>query len=184
MKIAIIGPSGVGKTSIINQYMEKYGGFSVAKNFTTRQKRSQEDNEFIFVSKEEFNNLINKDFFFEYEHIFDNYYGTPMNNLSKSNTFFNLDINGAIKLKNNINDLVVIFIITPTRDELVTRLQNRKCNSNIAKRIERIDDEIRQHSIADYRIVNRTIDESTEILKSIIDIEKMRIEFNKIVNTF
>lgn len=184
MKIAIVGPSGCGKTTIINKYIEKYGDFSVSKNITTRVKRHENDNEFIFVDQQEFERLIEEDFFFEYENIFNNYYGTPRGSLQTNNVFFNLDINGVKKLKNHVNDIIVIFIITVSREVLMSRLQNRKCNSNIEKRMQRIDEEISQHAICHYKIVNDDLDESVSMLRNIISIEKMRTKFENILHNF
>lgn len=180
----MIGPSGVGKTSIINGYISEYKDFVVARNFTTRLPRGEHDNEFVFVNKTEFTRLVNEDFFFEYEEICDNYYGTPRENLSKSHVFFNIDINGAINLQKEIEDLVIIFVITPSRQELIERLKNRKCNSDIEKRIARIDEEVHKHAICNYKIVNHSLTESIKILRNIVEIEKMRKDFDEIIHKF
>jgi guanylate kinase len=184
MKIAIIGPSGCGKTTIINKYIEQYGNFSVSKNYTTRNKRHEDDNEFIFMSEDEFKELINNEFFFEHEYIFNNYYGTPKSNLSKNNVFFNVDIKGAIKLKESINNLIIIFIITPCRQTLINRLTNRQCNSDIERRLKRIDEEVQKHHISNYKIINDDLSESVKTLRSIIEIEQMRSKFDEIIREF
>lgn len=184
MKLAIIGPSGCGKTTIINAYIAKYGDFSVMLNCTTRSKRGENDNEFTFISREEFEDLINSDFFFEYEYIFNNYYGTPRDNLTHKDVFFNVDINGAIKLQNEIKNLVIVFILAPSREELIARLHNRRCNSNIEKRLQRINEEVTKHHVSNYKIINESIDESVRMLRNIIEIERMREKFDSIIVNF
>lgn len=184
MRIAIIGPSGCGKTTIINEYINKYNDFTVMQNITTRSKRHENDNEFTFITTDEFKRLLSRDFFFEYEYIFNNYYGTPRSNLEKHDVFFNIDIKGAIKLQSEIKNLIIVFIITPSREELITRLHNRQCNSNIEKRLQRIDEEVQKHHVSNYKIVNESVDESVQILRNIIEIERMRKKFNSIIVNF
>lgn len=184
MKVAIIGPSGAGKTTIIDEYVRQYEDFKIARSFTTRLPRNTEDNEFIFVKKEEFENLIGENFFLEYEHIFNNYYGTPKLYLESGNIFFNVDIKGATKLKNYLKDLIIIFILPRTREHLVSRLNNRNCGSDVTKRLERVQEEIDKCYISDYFIVNDTVNQSVETLRKIIDIEYSRRDFRKIVRDF
>ena len=184
MKIAIIGPSGCGKTTIINKYIHDYNDFSVSKNYTTRGKRNDDDNEFVFVDESEFKNLIDQEFFFEHEHIFNNYYGTPNDNIRARNIFFNVDVKGVIKLKEAIPSLIIVFIITPCRQTLVNRLTSRQCNSNIERRLQRIDEELQKHHISNHKIVNDDLNESVKALRYIIEIEQMRQRFDDIICTF
>ncbi len=184
MRIAIIGPSGCGKTTIIDNYIDKYGDFTVSKNYTTRSKRHENDNEFIFIDELEFKKLIDNEFFFEHECIFNNYYGTPKSNLQKSNVFFNIDIKGAMKLKESLNQLIIIFIITPCRQTLVNRLTSRQCNSNIERRLQRINEEVQKHHISNYKIINDNLNESVETLRSIIKIEQIHSKFSEIIKEF
>ncbi len=184
MKIAIIGPSGCGKTTIIDKYIQDYSDYSVSKNYTTRGKRHVDDNEFVFIGEDEFRNLIDENFFFEHEYIFNNYYGTPQDNLRQDNVFFNVDVKGAMKLQEVIKNLVVVFIITPCRQTLVNRLVSRQCSSNIDRRLQRIDEELQKHHISNYKIVNDDLNESVNALRSIIEIEQMRNRFDDIIHKF
>lgn len=102
--VTISGLSGTGKTTLINHLLET-GLFEKIKSFTTRPKRFEEENEYFFVNKEEFDLLEKDGFFFETEENFGNKYGTPKEYFFSPKKgicyIANLDIRGALKFKKN-----------------------------------------------------------------------------------
>ena len=133
MIIIFSGPSGVGKSTIINELINhKDLYFSVSH--TTREKRHNEENgvDYFFINEDEFNNLINNDFFIEYEKYGTDFYGTGMDQLSTSNpiTVLDVEVNGATKLLNENKSFIGIFIDIEN-EELIERLKKEVMMKNL-----------------------------------------------------
>ena len=90
--VSLLGPSGVGKTTLTKKIQQKYRNFKISVSHTTRAPRSNEVHgvDYFFVSKEKFQELINNEEFYEYAKIFENYYGTLKRNVD--NTILKNDI--------------------------------------------------------------------------------------------
>ena len=130
----ISAPSGTGKTSLINATLEDENAkkTKLGISCTTREKRAEEKDHvsYFFISKEEFEDKIKNDDFLEYAEVFGNFYGTPrewvLNSLSnKENVILELDIQGALQVKEAFPDTRTIFIIPPFSDDLSSRLSKR-----------------------------------------------------------
>lgn len=178
MKLAFFGPSGAGKTTLINKLLYK---FSYIKSYTTRLPRGIGDDEYIFISKDRFITLMNEGFFFEYENIFDNYYGTSYESLVTENAIFNVNIDGMKKLQSKIKDLICIMIIPPSYDEVRSRITNRNCK-DIEKRLANIVYDM--GGFYHYAIVNDDLDRAYRILESICDIESEKERVERIKSSF
>jgi guanylate kinase len=169
-KIAIVGPSGVGKTSLINELLLRENRFSLVKSLTTRSKRYDHENEYEFVSREVFEQKIQENFFLEYEELFGNYYGTPLESVNGSNKIFNIDVKGAENLKRY--DVFSIMIIPPSIEELKSRLIKREGCVN-QSRFERALHEMEYK--ADFVVCNdvfeSTLVKIIDICKSIDEVE-------------
>ena len=116
--IVLSGPSGAGKDSIISELKNYYHNFWVSISMTSRKPRGEEVDgiDYFFVSKEEFESHIKNNDFLEYAIYNDNYYGTPKSKI---------EIQGALKIKEEFPNAIFIFIMPPSMRELVRRLKKR-----------------------------------------------------------
>lgn len=170
MIIIFSGPSGVGKSTIINELINhKDLYFSVSH--TTREKRHNEENgvDYFFISEDEFNNLINKDFFIEYEKYGTDFYGTGMDQLSTSNpiTVLDVEVNGATKLLNENKSFIGIFIDIEN-EELIERLKERGHDEEFINKRMNLANEQRS-KINEFDFIVKNVDINTTV-KEIIDI--------------
>jgi len=176
----ISGPSGVGKDTIINEYLKNNEGI-LSISATTREPRIGEvdKKDYYFLSTDTFEKWIKEDNFLEYAKYNNNYYGTPKSlveeNLKKGvNVFLIIEVQGALQIKEKIKDSILIFIMPPSLDELKKRLINRNTDSKemIENRLKIAEKEIDLSSKYDYIITNNKINTSVEKLKMIIDNKK------------
>lgn len=128
--IIIAGPSGSGKDTVIKLLIQKYPFIHDALGYTTREPRIGEVNgrEIKFVSKDEFEKLIKNNELFEYSYFSGNYYGMPFSEIKNAYsqiTVFNIGIPAAKKLQEMDPSIITIFIIPPTKEELLYRIGDR-----------------------------------------------------------
>ena len=164
--VILSSPSGVGKTTLTKKIQQKYNNFKVSVSHTTRPPRSNEVDgvDYNFVSKEKFEELIQKKQFYEYAKIFDNYYGTSKKNVDNTiktnDIIFDIDWQGTKQLSNFKNlKLIKIYLITDSKDELKKRLLKRDQNSKeeIEKRLKSFDEDIKHWNDYDYIIINKDL---------------------------
>lgn len=176
----VSGPSGVGKDTIVGEYLKNNKGI-LSISATTRKPRDGEKDgkDYYFLTKEEFEDWIKKDDFLEYATYNDNYYGTPKSkifeNLEKGiDVFLIIEVNGAIQIKNKISESILIFVLPPSMEELEKRIKNRNLDSEevINNRLKIARDEIKLSSKYDYVVTNNKIEDTVKKLKMIIDNEK------------
>tara|TARA_B100000214_G_scaffold134622_1_gene95735 strand:- start:16 stop:549 length:534 start_codon:yes stop_codon:yes gene_type:complete len=170
MIIIFSGPSGVGKSTIINELINhKDLYFSVSH--TTREKRHNEENgvDYFFINEDEFNNLINNDFFIEYEKYGTDFYGTGMDQLSTSNpiTVLDVEVNGATKLLNENKSFIGIFIDIEN-EVLIERLKERGHDEEFINKRMNLANEQRS-KINEFDFIVKNVDINTTV-KEIIDI--------------
>ena len=179
----ISAPSGTGKTSLINATLEDENAkkTKLGISCTTREKRAEEKDQlsYFFISKEEFEDKIKNDDFLEYAEVFGNFYGTPrewvLNSLSnKENVILELDIQGALQVKEAFPDTRTIFIIPPSYDDLSSRLSKRAQDSQeeIKKRLKEAKKEVEIGKKFDQIIVNDNFSLALEDLKKFIFTEE------------
>lgn len=183
----ISAPSGTGKTSLINATLEDENAkkTKLGISCTTREKRAEEKDQlsYFFISKEEFEDKIKNDDFLEYAEVFGNFYGTPrewvLNSLSnKENVILELDIQGALQVKEAFPDTKTIFIIPPSYEDLSSRLSKRAQDSQeeIKKRLKEAKKEVEIGKKFDQIIVNDNFSLALEDLKKFIFTEEGLIE--------
>ncbi len=186
IKIFVIsGPGGAGKTTLVNKLFEKdtiKDFFMKGVTVTTRNKRSQEKDgkDYFFISEEEFLRLKEKEFFLESEQVLSNYYGTPklFYSLAKKkgkNLVLCIDVKGGVNLKKNFKSakIVSIFVVAPSKAELMRRMEKRKEDKDIKKkRVELSKKELQSSKYYDYLVINKEIDKAVE------EIEKILIKLN------
>jgi len=177
----ISGPSGSGKTTIVKKIVGIIKNLSFSVSCTTRAGRENEIDgvDYKFISVTEFQRMTAKSKFIEWSQVHGNLYGTPAKDIIEANKagkdiILDIDVKGASEIKKNYNNSVFIFILPKSLEELRTRLAKRKNESNIDinTRIQTAKDEIAQIINYDYIIINSDIDESTDILASIIKSER------------
>ena len=170
MIIIFSGPSGVGKSTIINELI-KHKDLYFSVSHTTREKRHNEENgvDYFFINEDEFNNLINNDFFIEYEKYGTDFYGTGMDQLSTSNpiTVLDVEVNGATKLLNENKSFIGIFIDIEN-EVLIERLKERGHDEEFINKRMNLANEQRS-KINEFDFIVKNVDINTTV-KEIIDI--------------
>ena len=137
---------------------------------------------YFFTKKDKFEDMINHNDFLEYAMVYDNYYGTPkqyvMNNLENGNdVLLEIDIVGALQIKDRFEDAVFIFILPPSLEELRNRIVGRGTEtlSDIEKRYGSAISEIEQVIKYDYAVINDDVDRAVKDIESIIRAEKCKV---------
>ena len=170
--VILSSPSGVGKTTLTKKIQQKYQSFKISVSYTTRPPRSNEVNgvDYHFVKKDKFEELIKKNKFYEHAKIFENYYGTLKKNvdetLKKNDIIFDIDWQGTKQLSKFKNlKLIKIFLITENKEEIKKRLENRNQNtaSELEKRYNSFDEEIKYWNDYDYILINKNLDVSNKL---------------------
>ena len=190
----ISAPSGTGKTSLIKSLLEDpmSSNTKLGISCTTREKRPKEKDgiSYFFISEEEFKERVNNKNFLEYAEVFGNLYGTPkdwvLSILAKDeNVILELDIQGALQVKETFPNTQTIFIIPPSYEDLTKRLEQRAQDSTeeIQRRLKEARKEITIGKDFDQIIVNNNFDDALDDLKKFIfldeDPSKKRSEANK-----
>ena len=187
--VILSSPSGVGKTTITKKLQQKYKSFTISVSHTTRSPRSNEVNgvDYNFISSDQFKKLISEGKFYEYAKIFENYYGTLKHNvdttIKKNDIIFDIDWQGTKQLSKfkNLN-LLKIFLITDSKQELKKRLITRKQNSEqeIQKRFNSFDEDIKHWNDYEYIVINKNLDVCFKQIESIIQSHKKNyFQFSK-----
>ena len=178
----ISAPSGSGKSTLVNQLLKTVSGLNFSISYTTRLPRGDERSgvEYFFVSKPEFEAMIERDEFLEHANVFGNYYGTACKFLreaeaSGKDLVLDIDVQGAEQLKKKIPEAVSIFILPPNREELEGRLRSRGLDAEqvILRRLDTARREIENYSKYDYILVNDRLDQSADELKAIVLAERL-----------
>ena len=189
--VILSSPSGVGKTTLTKKIQQKYNSFKISVSLTTRLPRSNEVDgvDYKFISKAKFEELIKENKFYEYAKIFENYSGTLKQNvdetIKKNDIIFDIDWQGTKQLSKfeNLN-LIKIYLITDSKEELKKRLIKRDQNSSneIEKRFNAFDEDVKHWKDYDYVIINKNLDVCFKQIENIIKINKFKInDFARII---
>lgn len=171
----ISAPSGCGKSTLIERLREGLDGLGFSVSHTTRAPRGEErDGEaYHFVSRERFEEMIADGSFAEWAEVHGNYYGTSLCSVEAAresgDVILDIDVQGAIQLKEKISDATLIFILPPSWDELGRRLRSRGLDSEdvISRRLNNAQGEVEKASHYEYVLINDDIDRAVEELKAI-----------------
>jgi len=184
LMLIMSSPSGAGKTTLTRRLLAENPGISMSVSATTREPRAGEENgeDYYFVSHKDFNKMIENGQMLEYATVFGNLYGTPRGPVEKAleegrDVLFDIDWQGAQQLVHNASDeLVTIFILPPSIEELAKRLKSRALDSDetIAKRMAEAKNEISHWDAYDYVFVNDDLDKTYEDLKGVIRSEGLK----------
>ena len=183
--IVLSGPSGVGKGTVRAAIFSKgEQKFVYSISATTRKPRTGETDgvDYFFKTREEFEQMIQNKQLLEYAEYVGNYYGTPLeyveNTLAKGkDVFLEIDVQGAIQVRDLMPDGVFIFLTPPDLNELESRIVNRGTDSDevIAKRMKTAREELELMKYYDYSVVNDTVDNAVQKIEAIIQTEHLRI---------
>ena len=186
--IVLSGPSGVGKGTVRAAIFAKgEQKFVYSISATTRSPRTGETDgvDYFFKTREEFEQMIQNKQLLEYAEYVGNYYGTPLeyveNTLAKGkDVFLEIDVQGAIQVRDLMPDGVFIFLTPPDLNELESRIVNRGTDSDdvIAKRMKTAREELELMKYYDYSVVNDTVNNAVQKIEAIIQTEHLRIVRN------
>ncbi len=179
----ISAPSGSGKSTLVHRLLAACPGLKFSTSYTTRAPRGAEINgrDYHFVTREEFEAMIERGEFLEWAKVFDNYYGTHRGILEQARAerkdlVLDIDVQGAKQLKSSIPEAVTVFVLAPSREVLERRLRLRGEDSDevIARRLHDAAEEIENYSEYDYVLINRDLAESDISLRGIVEAERVR----------
>ena len=185
--VVVSGFSGAGKGTVMKRLLEKYNDYALSISVTTRNPRPGEEDgrEYFFRTKEEFEKLIKEDALIEYAQYVENYYGTPRSYVEEQlqagkNVILEIEIQGAMKVKEKIPEALLVFVTPPTVEELEKRLKGRGTETAqvIADRLARAGEEAEGMGQYDYILVNDTVEECVDHLHQIIVSEHSRVSRN------
>jgi guanylate kinase len=189
--IIVSGFSGAGKGTIIKELVND-NKYSLSVSATTREPRVGEihGKHYYFIDKEKFEDMISNGEFVEWAKYCDNYYGTPKKYVNDKlkigeNVILEIEMQGALKVKEQFNDSVLIFIIPPSIKELKNRLVQRGTETIdiINKRLNRAFEEANLINNYDYIVINNNIAECVNDINSIIEVEQKKVSrYNNIKN--
>ena len=182
----VSGPSGTGKSSILEMFLRQDRQTRFSVSYTTRAKRDHEvdGRDYHFVDAATFQAMVGEGEFLEWENVHGYFYGTPrtevLQPLSEGiDVMLDIDVKGALTVKEEWPEAVLIFIDTPSPDELVRRLSARG-EKEIERRMQRVREEVAKKGLFTYVVVNDTLTRAYAEFKSIIaDIRRQHGQDNR-----
>ncbi len=175
--IVVSGFSGAGKGTIMKALTARYDQYALSISATTRDPRPGEVNgrEYFFVSNEEFEKLIEEDGLIEHAGYVNHYYGTPRKFVEDKlnagiDVILEIEIHGALQVKRQYPDSVLLFVMPPSADELAKRLKGRGTETDevIKMRLDRACEESSGIENYDYIVVNDILEDAVERVHGII----------------
>jgi guanylate kinase len=187
MLFVITGPSGCGKTTLVRHVMEKVKDVQFSVSHTTREIRNseKEGRDYYFVSKSEFEKMIEEGKLAEWTVIHGNHYGTSKREIEKKGTrgdlLLDINVQGAEQIRSKLKRGVFIFVLPPLFEELRARLEERGQESpdSIKKRLEVARKDIRFYPDFDYIIINDEFEKAVNELEAIILSTRCRLDIKK-----
>ncbi len=182
--LVLSSPSGAGKTTLTRGLLESDTEIVLSVSATTRKMRPNEvdGRDYYFVSPERFEQMAAREEFFEHAHVFDRRYGTPKEPVLAAlragrDVLFDIDWQGTQQLKERAReDLVSIFVLPPSHDELERRLKTRAQDSDdiVAARMAKAASEISHWPEYDYVVLNDDLGRAQSRVRSILEAERAR----------
>lgn len=176
--VVISGFSGVGKGTVVNRLLSDYDHYTLSVSMTTRKPRDGEVHgvNYYFVSNGEFEEMIRNGGLLEHAGYADHYYGTPRSfveeNLAKGkNVILEIEVQGAMQIKETFPDAVLIFITTPSAAEMAKRLIGRKTETEeqIDNRFKRAVEEAEHLAKYEYIVINDDLDDCVREVNRIVE---------------
>jgi len=174
--LVVCAPSGTGKSTLIAMLREEFPDFGFSVSYTTRAPRGEEQDgrEYNFVTREQFVAMRSRGAFCEWAEVHGNFYGTatrPVEEMLDAgrDVLFDIDVQGAKQLKKTFYKGTFVFLLPPSREELVRRLEGRGTDSaeSIAKRLSNAAGELSQAKWFDSWVVNDDLGEAYQELRAV-----------------
>lgn len=176
--IVISGPSGVGKGTIVKEFInDPELKLSYSVSMTTRSKRPGEVDgvNYDYVTKEEFKQAIEQDELLEYAEFVGNFYGTPLKNVNRlldegRNVLLEIEVQGCMQVQKKVPDALTIFITPPSMEELERRIRGRATEPEeiVQQRLSKAQKEMELVGKYKYAICNDDVALAAELVKTII----------------
>lgn len=192
----ISGPSGAGKGTICKEILDNDKGLKLSVSMTTRNPREGEIDgvHYFFTNHDDFESLIGEGGFLEYANVFGNFYGTPKKQVLQwldngQNVILEIDVQGALQVKESYPEGILIFILPPSLEELKNRIIGRgsETEESMARRLGAALQEISIIDKYDYSVVNDDLQTAVDNVRAIISAEQCRLDSNSaelIVNQY
>ena len=189
--IVISAPSGTGKTTVVKRLLEKTPNIIASVSFTTRPMREneQEGIDYFFVDKRKFETMVCDNQFIEHATVFGNYYGTQKQSLSSNlkkgkNVILEIDWQGALQVKEKMPSCIMIFLIPPSKQVLLSRLKNRGTDSKgeIENRFNQAVSDLNESNKFDHVLVNDQIEVAVENIANCIEGNFNQLKQSKLVD--
>ena len=184
LMLVLSSPSGAGKSTISRELLSREPELTMSVSATTRPPRPGEvdGKDDFFITKDTFHEMVAKDEFLERATVFDNSYGTPRPPVEEAlssgkDVLFDVDWQGTQQLHGRArHDLVRIFILPPSKDELENRLRTRAQDPEevIQKRMAKAADEMKHYDEYDYIVVNIDVEDSVREVQAILTAERLK----------
>jgi guanylate kinase len=194
LMFVLSSPSGAGKTTLSRLLLERMPGLQMSVSATTRAKRpgEVEGRDYSFVDKARFEDMVKRRELLEWATVFDNRYGTPRAPVEAAlatgqDVLFDIDWQGTQQLREKAGkDVVSVFILPPSADDLEKRLHSRAQDSHdvIRARMSRASHEMSHWAEYDYIVINHEIDEAFAEVQSILKAERLKRERRTGLTTF
>lgn len=182
--LVVSGPSGVGKGTLVKALMDRNSKIKMSVSATTREPRPGEIEgiHYFFKTEEEFKAMVDRGEFLEYIHVFGSkYYGTPRSFVEQHlasgyDVILEIDVQGAMKVKQSFPDAVLMFITAPSMSEIKSRLIGRGTETmeQVEKRFATAFEEIKMIPQYDYVVVNDVVDVAVHHMEAILEAERCR----------
>ena len=181
--VVVSGFSGAGKGTLMKNLLKTYDNYALSISMTTRQPREgeKEGREYFFVSREEFEQMIEEDALIEYACYVGNYYGTPKDYVSEQmeagkDVILEIEIQGALKVKERFPDTLLLFVTPPSAAELENRLRGRGTESDevVRSRLKRAVEEAESMESYDYLLINDELDTCVREMHELIQAQHLR----------
>ena len=195
--IVISAPSGTGKTTIVRELIKNNENLVASVSYTTRKKRANEidGKDYNFVSSELFSSMVEEKSFLEHAKVFDCFYGTPKQEVEHSlnkglNVILESDWQGAMQIKRERPYCLMLFIIPPSKEELMLRLRKRGTDSNneIRLRFDEALNDLNQYENFDNVFINEdvrsTVQAITAFIKDPSKASSLNDEVMRIIRSF
>ncbi|TMQ25217.1 MAG: guanylate kinase [Nitrospirae bacterium] len=179
----ISAPSGTGKTTLCKQLTTNLPGLWHSISYTTRTPRSGEEHgrDYYFIKERTFQEMIERNDFVEWAHVYGHLYGTPWKSLTEKidqgvDVLLDIDVQGAMQVKKRFEDSVSIFILPPSMTVLKSRLQTRASDTpeEIQRRLQKVKEEVWSYREYAYIVRNEDLGRSLRDLESIFWSERLK----------
>ncbi len=176
-------PSGAGKTSLVKALLAEMEHIEVSVSHTTRAMRPGEQDgvDYHFISRDEFENMVEADAFLEHAQVFDNFYGTARNSIETrlaagADVILEIDWQGARQVRAWKTDAVSVFILPPSREALEERLRGRGQDNEeiIARRMRDAVSEMSHYAEFDYLVINDRFELALQDLQTMVGARRLR----------